>query len=89
MRVTGELYDVYFMNQRDRRATDVLRNDFKARTGVSELEAYKKYQHMYELHEKEDMALWDMICEEHNLPRGYLYTLDHFGNIIMPDMMSG
>lgn len=89
MKVTGELYDVYFMIRKDMAQTNALKNDFMARTGSTKDEANKKYAHMDKLHYKEDMELWDMICEEYKLPRGHHYMLDHFGNVIMLDKLLG
>jgi len=83
MKVTGELYDVYWMQKQDMAELNVLMAKYQAVTGASDEETRAKYQHMFDLHEKESRELWDAICDKFDLPRDCEYMLTKDGSIVL------
>lgn len=79
-KVTGELYDLYFLLKRDEAETAALMAEKSYYLSQAEID--ERYQHMIELQQREQAQLWNAISERYGLEPGYRYLLTREGEII-------
>lgn len=84
VKVTGELYDLYFLLKRDEAETSALMAE--KTYFMSQAEIDERYRPTLELQEREQRNLWRAICSEYKLDPRFTYILTRDGEPVPVDM---
>lgn len=79
-KVSGELYDLYFLLKQDEAQTSALMAEKSER--MSRAEVVERYQHALDIQEREQAALWAAICKRYGLDPMRRYLLTRAGEVV-------
>lgn len=80
IKVSGELYDLYFLQQQDAAQTSALMAEKTYFMSQAEIDEF--YQPVLDLQEREQSQLWTAICSEYGLDPSRKYFLTRSGEVI-------
>lgn len=83
-KVTGEYYDLYFLQLQDQAQTSALMAEKSYYMSQAEID--ERYRHAIELQERERRELWRAICREYRLDPRFEYILTREGEPVPVSM---